>query len=198
MLLTQVSLLLTYWSPYDAELKVNSYWVERAFYHARAIKLWDSGRYSGAMCCRRRIVWWMCLIRDRLISFGLRRPHRLQEAESDWALIKETDFGIEVLHPRYVDVGYKRAMAKAFISLCKLTDIMRTIAVFQENNRFEREWSEGSISREAIMTELTEVSRFDKQLKDWKDEYKEFNKKVLENTALGQSLIFVYNIVVCE
>lgn len=198
MILTKVSLLLTYWSPYDADFQVNSYWVDRAFYHARAIKLWDPQRYTGAMSCRRRIIWWMCLIRDRLISFGLRRPHRLQEAESDWAQIEESEFGAEVIFPRFVDTQTKKTTVRAFIWFCRLTDIMRTIAVFQENNRFEREWSDGHLDRQALISELTQVSIFDRQLKDWRRDYEKSLGSVLKDTTLRRSLIHSYSLIVCE
>jgi Fungal specific transcription factor domain len=179
LILCKVALLLTYWSPFDAEYKVNSYWVDRAFNHARAIKLWDIKQEGTSS--RRRIVWWCCLMRDRLISFALRRNYRIQEAKSTWPLVEVSDFGLEVMFPKYVDVKTKRAVIDAFIWLCKLSDIIRDVAIFHENNSFGREWSDSRIERAEIVPEITQVTQFDNQLKNWREGYLKINGEFVKS-----------------
>lgn len=140
----------------------------------------------------------MCLIRDRLISFGLRRQHRPQDADSEWVPIEETDFGMEIVYPKFVDIDHKMGMVKAFIWLCKLTDIMSKVAVFQDNNRYERKWSDDLVSRDFIRSESEEVVVFDKQLRSWKQEYQQTNSDFIHEVPAGRSVIFLYNMLVCE
>ena len=173
--------MLSYWSPYNSDSQVNSYWVDRAFQHARAIRLSDPDCDSGTLCCRRRIVWWCCLIRDRLTSFGLRRPYRLHEPALGWKAVTERDFGLETIFPRYVSVLSKRDTIAAFLWLCKLTDIVSAMTVFQEDSRFEREWSDNVKDRTEITRELQQISMFDAQLKKWRKEFQKESEEAIEN-----------------
>ena len=110
-------------------------------------------------------------MRDRMISFALRRSYRIQEAKSIWPLVNISDFGLEVMFPRFMDAKTKRTTLEAFICLCDLTDIIRDIAVFHENNSFDREWSGGLIDKASIVPQITQVSQFDNRLKNWKEVY---------------------------
>lgn len=198
IVLTQVALMLTYWSPFDTEYKVNNYWVDQAFYHARAIKLYDFERDNGPMSSRRKIVWWCCLMRDRLVACGLRRPYRIQEMKEVWPVVKQTDFGLEVIFPRFIDAETKRAMIDAFIWLCKLTDVMRDIAVFHENNRFDREWSGGHVNGATIMPSLTRVSQFDGILRNWKTGYQKAYGYLITTPVPGRCKMPNYILVIAE
>ena len=173
--MTKVALIFTYWHPFDSETQVNNYWVDRAFSHARAIKLWDWKNDGEDSSSRRRIVWWCCLLRDRLVSIGLRRPNRIQEAKSTWPIVDLADFGLEAMFPKFTDVKAKRAVIEAFIWLCKLSDILRDVAVFHEKNYFARSWTGAGMDKDAIMPELNQVSEFDSRLNDWKEGYLEIN-----------------------
>jgi hypothetical protein len=173
--LTKVALLFTYWHPFDSQSRVNNYWVDRAFHHARAIRLWDAKYDNEDTTSRRRIIWWCCLLRDRLVSIALRRAYRIQEVKVSWPVVDVTDFGLEVMFPKFVDVKAKRAAIEAFIWLCKLSDIIRDVAVFHERNCFHRTWSGSLIDKAALMPELNQVSQFDCRLKNWKEGYLKVN-----------------------
>lgn len=196
MVLTQIALLLTYWSPFDAEYKVNNYWVDRAFFHARAMRLQEFQTDCGVSSSRRRIVWWCCLLRDRLVAMGLRRPYRLQEAKSTWPVVDKSDFGLEVMFPKFISVDTKRAMIDSFIWLCKLSDIMRDLSVFHESNRFDREWSDSHIDGAAIMPELTKVSGFDSRLRSWEDGYRKINGEFIKSFIPGQCKMPNYVLII--
>jgi hypothetical protein len=106
-----------------------------------------------------------------MISFALRRGYRIQEARSTWPLVSISDFGLEIMFPRFMDTKTKRTSLEAFISLCDLTDIIRDVALFQETNSFNREWSGGVLDKAAIVPEITQVSQYDNRLKHWKEDY---------------------------
>ena len=198
VVLTKVALLLTYWSPFDAEYQVNNYWTDRAFYHARAIRLWDRQGESEATPSRCRLIWWCCLLRDRLISIALRRPYRIHEAQSTWPIISEADFGLEVMFPKFTNVKTKRTLVDSFIWLCKLSDIMRDIAVFHERTRFDREWTDGRIDRATLILEANQVQQFDSQLKNWKEEYLKANGEYVRSLRPGTSKFPNYVLIICE
>lgn len=196
MILTKVALLLTYWSPFDSEYQVNSYWVDRAFIHARAMKLWEP--QPEVTPSRRRIVWWCCLLRDRLISFALRRAYRIQEAKATWPVVSISEFGLEVMFPRFMDVKTKRTVLEAFIWSCELTDILRDVAVFHENNSFDREWSGGLIDKAQIVPEITQVSQFDNRLKNWKEGYLKLTGDYIKSLLPRSCRLPNYVLIICE
>ena len=198
LVLTKVALLLTYWSPFDTEYQVNNYWTDRAFHHARAIRLWDRPRENTTTSTRYRLIWWCCLLRDRLISIALRRPYRIHEAKSSWPIISEADFGLEVMFPQFITVKTKRSTIDAFIWLCKLSDIMRDIAVFQEEKRFDREWSDSLINQASIMGEASRVLQFDSQLRNWREEYLKVNSQYITALKPGSPKIPNYVLMICE
>ena len=198
LILTKLALLLTYWSPFDTEYQVNNYWTDRAFYHARVIRLWDHRGKTAVTSTRCRIIWWCCLLRDRLISIALRCPYRIQEAKSAWPIVSETDFGLEVMFPQFMTVKTKRAVIDSFIWLCKLSDIMRDIAVFHERKRFDREWSDNIIDRATIMPEASRVSQFDSQLRNWREEYLKVSSEYITSLKPGTSKMPNYVLMICE
>ena len=137
-------------------------------------------------------------MRDRMISFALRRTYRLQEAKSTWPLISISDFGLEVMFPRFTDAKAKRVVLEAFICLCDLTDIIRDVAVFHENNSFDREWSGGLIDKAAIIPEITQVSQFDNRLKHWKEGYLKITGDYIKSLLPRSCRIPNYLLIVCE
>jgi hypothetical protein len=194
--LIKVALLLTYWSPFDSEYQVNSYWVDRAFLHARAMKLWEP--QQEVTPSRRRIVWWCCLVRDRLISVALRRAYRIQESKSSWPVVSVSDFGLEVMFPRFMDAKTKRTVLEAFIWMCELTDIIRDVAVFQENNSFDREWSGGFLDKAQFVPEITQVSQFDNRLKNWKEGYLKITGDYIKSLMPRSCRLPNYALIVSE
>jgi hypothetical protein len=75
---------------------------------------------------------------------------------------------------------------------------MRDIAVFHENNRFDREWSDSYIDGAALMPELTRVSEFDSQLKSWKDGYLKVNGDIIKFPMAGTSKMPNYVLIIAE
>lgn len=89
-------------------------------------------------------------------------------------------------------------MIDSFIWLCKLSDIIRDIAVFHEKSRFDREWCGSLISSAAVITEASQVSQFDGQLRNWKEEYLEVNSEYLNSSRPGSPKMPCYVLIICE
>lgn len=192
IVLTQVTLLLSYWSPYDSDIQVNSYWIDRAFHHANTAKLWDPEADSSAMHSRNKIIWWSCLVRDRQIAFGLRRLHRLRERDELWPMVTELDFGPEALIPSYTNATSKKAMMLAFIGLCELSNLIAEIGIFQRqhHNLFENTsiQPKETIST-TMMTLMNQVSEFDHQLRLLKKQFVKDSRKSIDELTPGISKV---------
>lgn len=150
------------------------------------------------MSGRRRIIWWCCLLRDRLISVALRRFYRIHEAKSTWPIVTEADFGPEAMFPKFMTVKRKRAVLQSFIWWCSLSDIVRDIAVFQEKKRFDREWSDSLTTEAAIVSELAQVSQFDNRLKSWKEGYLQVNSDYINSIKPGTSKLPNHVLIIGE
>ncbi|KAF2093873.1 hypothetical protein NA57DRAFT_80874 [Rhizodiscina lignyota] len=177
IVLTQVCLLLTFWSPYDSDTQVNCYWVDRAFHHARTGRIWDPDNDSGTMHSRNKIIWWCCLNRDRQTSFALRRLHRMRENDSAWTHVTELDFGAEAFMPSFTDIEGKKAIISAFIWLCKLGDLIAEIGMFQLHSLLARGQAGDTTD---LMAEMTRISDFEYQLQSWRKQFMNDNQPYLE------------------
>ncbi|TAQ84641.1 hypothetical protein B7494_g7038 [Chlorociboria aeruginascens] len=100
VVLTQISLILSLWSPGWPGAQNNSYWLDMAFKHATMGRLWESQSDS--------------------IALGMRRPHRLHQAPIEDAIISEKDFGLEAQFPIHTDLKSKQIAVFAFIWFCRL------------------------------------------------------------------------------
>ncbi|KIW90822.1 uncharacterized protein Z519_08605 [Cladophialophora bantiana CBS 173.52] len=142
---TTVCLLLSFWSPYNSDACVNSFWLDRAFFHAREARLWDPLSDSATPPSRRKVIWWCCLVRDRIIGMGLRRPHRLHTTahERTWPMVSMADFGSEVICSQYMDRRSKQLRMSSFIWLCHLSIQIVSIIEFQREAMFSRTWRTG-------------------------------------------------------
>jgi hypothetical protein len=109
------------------------------------------------------------MVRDRVLALGMRRPYRLHKAPYEEQLISQLDFGVEAASPSYTDIETKRISILAFVWLCKLSEIMAAIAVFQRRNRFLRDWDGESVGSSA--SELKEAMEFDRDLCKWKEDF---------------------------
>ncbi|OAP60411.1 hypothetical protein AYL99_05413 [Fonsecaea erecta] len=175
--LTCACLLLSYWSPFNLDTQVNSRWVARAIFHARQARLEDPDYDSATMFSRRKIIWWCCVLRDRLISVGLRRFHRLHKVESRWGPVTVMDFGAEAVVPQFMTIESKRVMMAAFIWMCDLTQLISDIGTFHMDRKFQREWrdvsSTGESDHDLLLDEMILCSAYESRLKEWKARFKQ-------------------------
>ncbi|PVH74660.1 hypothetical protein DL98DRAFT_658625 [Cadophora sp. DSE1049] len=176
VVLTQICLILSLWSPGWIGTQNNSYWLDMAFKHATCERLWEVKlndlNKKDDPNNRNRLLWWCCLIRDRVLALGMRRPHRLHKAPSltHDHLITSSDFGLEAQYPSYLDVESKQLAMLSFIWFCKLSKIMARIAVVKGRMRFERDWDgdSGVDEDEGRVEEgLMEMDVFERELRGW-------------------------------
>jgi hypothetical protein len=184
--LTQISLLLSLWSPDNSGFQNNSYWLDMAFKHATAGMISESRYEDNTQPCRRKLLWWCCLVRDRLLALGMRRPHRLHTTSQSQNIITEKDFGLEAQRPYYTDLKSKRVAMVSFIWFCKLSNIMASIAIFQRQNKFSRDWN-GENSKDSS-SELDQVRQFDRELETWRDEFESAILDVLGNDSPARAV----------
>lgn len=122
----QGALLLTYYvSAFDA--KVNTYWLSNAVYLAKSI---NAHRYSSLeqvslkRSSQLKRLWCCCLLRDRILALGLRRP--MQIAAEDGAL---PAFDHGALHPEIEGSmtdfpSLDRGLTESFPSLYSLAALL--------------------------------------------------------------------------
>ncbi|EXJ76474.1 uncharacterized protein A1O5_00982 [Cladophialophora psammophila CBS 110553] len=156
--LAQSALLLSYWSPCDSIREVNSYWVEEAIRHAVA-----GGMSDLSFTHHRRIIWWCCIIRNRMISLGLRRFSRL-ERRPEGRLPEITDFCDDSSGHHLISIEANLYFTRAFILLCKLTKIM-VDSVRLKDRDYNDAWAFPRDQRGFDMME--EVGKLDEKLKVW-------------------------------
>ncbi|PVH69062.1 hypothetical protein DL98DRAFT_661875 [Cadophora sp. DSE1049] len=180
-----VSLIISLWSPAPPApiQENNSFWVDLAFKHANAAKLWDT-RESGFLAgfCRRRVLWWCCIVRDRHLVVVLRRPYRLHHITATAVLPSERDFGIEATEPSFMDLPLKHLAILSFVWLCRLSEIMARIANFQRQvvQVFAR-WN-GTVD---VSSGFEEIYDLDRQLDQWRSN---FETSVSEKTEAEEVL----------
>ncbi|RFU32975.1 hypothetical protein B7463_g3359, partial [Scytalidium lignicola] len=133
IVLTRAAILLSYWSPYSSEQQTNSYWIDQAFTHAVTACLHKQQPCTPSETHdRRKLIWWSCLVRDRIIALGLRRFHLLHKEVPNCSLPSLDDFGLEVFDSRFVGIPCKLQYINNFIIQCELSQVMARISRFQE------------------------------------------------------------------
>ncbi|KAI0409888.1 hypothetical protein F4802DRAFT_542484 [Xylaria palmicola] len=144
--LAQAALLLTYWAPNWslATKKPNTAWLGVAIQNAKSAEahmysamptfspLTDPVEYKKQNCLKR--LWWCCVIRDRLISLGMRRSIQISRAHFD--VDKSIGLGIpdlsgEVGLSKVYNPETKKRLIEIFVQLgelcCVLTDLLTLV-----------------------------------------------------------------------
>lgn len=167
--LAQTALLLSYWSPYDESKPVNTFWCDEAIKHATVGKL-----YQG-LTSYDRVVWWCCIVRNRILSLGLRRTRHLKIFEVG-SMLTIVDFDLIEAIPDYPLTRKMISIAEVFIKLCKLSEIIYDILIFRSRPR------QYKIKSDESLEILKAVSDIDQRLAIWSDEY----EKVLQEMDLSK------------
>lgn len=95
--LVQSLLLMTYWYDSDSDDKHTGYWMGLALTTAHIEGLHRHPEERPHMTKKgrlRRRIWWSCVIRDRLLGLGIRRPSRIREEEFTVEGLRLDDFDI--------------------------------------------------------------------------------------------------------
>lgn len=136
------------------------------------------------------------MVRDRVLALGMRRPYRLHKDPYNEMMISELDFGLEATSPMFTDIRTKRIAIMGFVWLCKLSEIMAAIAVFQRRNRFSRDWATDGVG--ISPSELEQVSVFDRALREWQDAFEAHAIDLVGHDEKDSLIPFIILRVVCK
>jgi len=186
--LLQAVLLMTYYYENPDDQKDILYWLAVAISLARAIGLDHDTSNASAMSQQqrhlRKRIWWSCLIRDRLIAIGMRRPVQINNDDFDTPMLEISDFEIEPLPaevtgipgecPAAKDMSKRVTLAKMCIHLAKLClYIGRVLAVqYCTSGRkidVRHETTERLVPK-ASPTDLCDVIQCNRELDQWYQE----------------------------
>lgn len=161
--LVQTALILSYWSPQDTTTEVNAYWVDHATQHAI-----DGGFFSEGSEKHQRVIMWCCLVRNRTIVLGLRRPQLLYKLEPG-RLPEPADFCECCTDGSIQELKVKRCGVRSFILTCKLSEIMAAIIESRTKVHWGSWWQEGKDMAQILR--FHEVTLIDESLNRWGQEY---------------------------
>ncbi|KAJ0416297.1 fungal-specific transcription factor domain-containing protein [Aspergillus carlsbadensis] len=131
--LVQALLLMTYWYDTPEDEKDTWYWMGLAFSLAQVIGLHrdpEHLRLSPKAKHHRKRLWWSCLMRDRLLALGIRRPARIRPDDFDVPMLTLDDLEPGPVSDELValvgawespgDADARQAMATLCIELARL------------------------------------------------------------------------------
>ncbi|RDA83098.1 hypothetical protein CP532_3089 [Ophiocordyceps camponoti-leonardi (nom. inval.)] len=98
LVLVQGLMLMTYWYETPDDQKDTWHWMGVAVSLAHTIGLHRDPSRTTMTLKRQRLckrVWWSCVMRDRLIALGMRRPTRIKDEDFDVPMLTEADFAVE-------------------------------------------------------------------------------------------------------
>jgi hypothetical protein len=127
-----------------------------------------------------------------MLSLGLRNSHRLQSSTDVPALPSEEDFGLEPSYPSYVDVEQKRILMSTFIPLCKLSNIMEAVAVFQRSVSFRQKWN-GNLGRVKLL-DMLQVIGFERRLRAWREDLDAVTREVVDSDVHRSIIVPIYSL----
>lgn len=95
--LVQALLMMTYWYDKPEDEKDTWYWMGIAHSHAQVLGFHRDPQQLHVPAEEKRLrrrIWWSCLIRDRLLALGIRRPSRIRHDEFDVPMLAIEDFNL--------------------------------------------------------------------------------------------------------
>ncbi|KAL1889648.1 hypothetical protein Sste5346_008767 [Sporothrix stenoceras] len=137
----QGALMLTYHSP-NMKDRTNSFWMSTAIHFARnanAHRYYDLDEPKNAfklgitkpsLTIQRRTylkrLWWCCVLRDKVMSLGMRRPMLIGPADFDVVRpgLNEHDCSDEIPGSSVYSPATKRVISQVFCALCELAGIL--------------------------------------------------------------------------
>lgn len=109
------------------EPSINNYWLSIAIHHA---KVEGADCYDRCVDVQRRNqlkrLWWSCIIRDRSLSLGLRRPASIVSSafEQTWPPLSEEDLASEVSQSHVYSSEAKKQLTRSVAALCNLCAVL--------------------------------------------------------------------------
>ncbi|KAH6986501.1 fungal-specific transcription factor domain-containing protein [Ilyonectria sp. MPI-CAGE-AT-0026] len=184
--LIQALLLMTYWYDRPDDEKDTWYWMGIALSLAQIVGLHRNpdkmkmSRKERALRCR---IWWSCVMRDRLLALGIRRPARIRDEEFNVPMLTLDDFVLDVPSPDLVkllgesrltspDPEGRRMVAVMCIELSKLCVCLGHILYSQYTVLGNHPVGSEYLLKVIVMPRQSEkraqeLGKCDKELNDW-------------------------------
>ena len=169
--LLQALLIMTYWYESPNDQKDTWHWMGIAISVATSIGLnRDPSRapLDKQRRCLWKRLWWSCVIRDRLIAIGMRRPLRIKSSEHNVPMLTVEDFPLQPVPEDITcvpqdcvvarDAEVRRKLALVCIAKTRLCDCISHVLSAQYSQ---------AILPKHKREEGTEASACDAQLKSW-------------------------------
>jgi hypothetical protein len=134
---SQGTLLMTYNSSMRSNKNINTFWLEVAIHFAREA---DAQRYyllPNITTERRNVLkrlWWCCILRDRILPLGVRRPLKISGEEFNFneaTPLSAEDFEDEIECSEVYDSSSKRSLIQLLLILYDLavclTDVIMVV-----------------------------------------------------------------------
>lgn len=136
--MAQCALLLTYYTPTIGD-ETNTQWLKTAIKSAREGRAHQYNSLSnnevkGHKPASKRL-WWCCILRDRIMSLGLRRPLEIKPKDFDFGLpsLSEEDLEGEIENSLVYSPSTKRVLVQLLTLLCDFAVVMNDILLLCYN-----------------------------------------------------------------
>jgi len=194
----QGSLLLSYYND-NSERHLNTFWLSTAIQSARLVGAYqyendkNLTQYDTQM---KKRLWWTCILRDRILSLGLRRPLQISQSQFDFgsSCLSEDDMKEDVGKSEVYDAKTQLLLFRILIAQCKLAiEITYTTTMLYPSDisrSVMSAWTE-DFDRTSI-----EADRCKLRLTDWYESVNpwasQFPKDAHASVILYTSLIYIY------
>ncbi|OBT51741.1 hypothetical protein VE04_09296 [Pseudogymnoascus sp. 24MN13] len=197
-IIAQGALLLSYYST-SSERHLNTFWLRIAIQSARADHAhhYDNDKsLTGYKRQMKKRLWWCCILRDRIMPLGLRRPLQItgNHLNSAGQGLTEEDFDEDIGKSEVYDTETQHLLAKILVAQCKLaiemTDVITMVYPADAANLVIAACEE-DFNRISVETEKVKM-----KLIDWYETVDQWISTVLgkshASVLLYASLLYIY------
>jgi hypothetical protein len=190
--ITQTALLLSFWTP-PGDLrgrKPNTSWLAIAIHEARAE---DAHIYHYGYDCKYgkkpptlwKRIWWCCIIRDRILSLGVRRSPQITSDDFDFDSCEPlavSDFKGEIENSSTYTMETRTLLAHMLLRIAKLCAILTRLQSLPS-------WLEAPRDKDAdqLISCMGHVRRVKASLRKWSEETDAEFSSCLQNGKLAGS-----------
>ncbi|KIW00945.1 uncharacterized protein PV09_07471 [Verruconis gallopava] len=194
--IAQGSLLLTYYTPLE-DPRAHSYWLSIAIQHSKLVHAHDYRTYAQFPAERTvplKRLWWCCIVRDRSLSLGLRRPLQISKAAVDPMPppLSEQDIAAEMSNSRIYSTASKQDLLQTFNKLCMLS-IYLTDAIEIMYPTWEA-CSSTLPSKVSFEQKKQRLLEAESQLDEWYNESRKTELAVSPGDSAAVSLLVLQNL----
>lgn len=152
---------------------LNSIWLSKAVAHAEAA---SANNYSLERDRGRRLqlkrLWWSCVLRDRMISLGVRRMIQIgpENFDFDQAGLEEEDLEEECAESDVYDVVSKKILSKVVIAQCELATAMTPMMISAYCSESTSQVDEQSVA--PLINSIAAIEKANTELSVWARRFK--------------------------